>query len=81
VSARCLECGQPVGFATGYDEVAAPTPGEVAPCVHCGAVMMFDRDLTVRGLTREEMDDVANNRELMTRLMRQASGIHMVPKL
>lgn len=78
---RCLNCNHPLDAAGGVNTDDAPEPGNICLCIECGAVMMYAEDLTVRGMTREEMDDLCNDAETMQFLARQVQKIHMIPKL
>jgi len=78
---RCLNCGKKLDALGGIDTDDAPEPGNLVLCIACGAVMMIADDLTPRGMTREEMDDLCNDAETMNYLARQVRKIHMLPKL
>ncbi len=78
---RCLNCGRKFNAAGGVNAEDAPEPGNICLCIECGAVMLYGEDLTVRGMTREEMDDLSNDAEAMQFLARQVRKIHMLPKL
>jgi hypothetical protein len=78
---RCLNCGHKFNAAGGINAEDAPEPGNICLCIACGAVMLYAEDLTVRGMTREEMDDLSNDAETMNFLARQVRSIHMLPKL
>jgi hypothetical protein len=78
---RCLHCGHKLDAATGVGHHDAPEPGNLSLCINCGAVTIYAEDLTLRGMTREEMDALTNDRETMSFLVRQVQKIHMLPKL
>ena len=78
---RCLNCGHKFNAAGGVNSEDAPEPGNICLCIDCGAVMLYAEDLTVRGMTREEMDDLTNDAETMQFLASQVHKIHMLPKL
>jgi uncharacterized protein with PIN domain len=79
---RCLNCNKKLNKAgSTQSEDSVPSPGNLVLCIGCGAVMMFAEDLTLRGMTREEMDDLCNDDEAMHFLARQVHKIHMLPKL
>jgi len=78
---RCLNCGHKLNAAGGINAEDAPEPGNICLCIECGAVMMYADNLTVRGMTREEMDDISNHAETMNFLARQVRKIHMLPKM
>jgi hypothetical protein len=78
---RCLNCNKKLDALGGIDTEDSPEPGNLVLCIACGAVMMIADDLTPRGMTREEMDDVCNDAETMNFLARQVQKIHMLPKL
>jgi hypothetical protein len=78
---RCLNCNKKLDALGGIDTEDPPEPGNLVLCIACGAVMMIADDLTPRGMTREEMDDLCNDAETMNYLARQVRKIHMLPKL
>jgi len=78
---RCLNCNNKLDALGGIDTEDAPEPGNLVLCIACGAVMMIADDLTPRGMTREEMDDISNHAETMTFLARQVRKIRMIPKM
>ena len=52
----CPSCGQKnnaVKSAEG-DEKALPSPGDVSVCFFCAAVNIFERELTLRPMTKAE---------------------------
>jgi hypothetical protein len=77
---NCLECGKLINaLGTGDRRIAArPSPGDLMACIGCGAVMMLADDLTMRGMTEEEIDDVMANVEAMNDLARAVRGIHLL---
>ena len=55
---RCLACSKPINMATGISEKdLTPDPGDVTICFHCGYIMAFNEDLTLRELTAEEKEE------------------------
>ena len=78
---RCLNCGYKMDSAGGANTEAAAEPGCICLCIACGAVMVFDDDLTLRGMTLEEMDELTNDAETMQFLAGQVRAIHMLPKM
>lgn len=41
---------------------AVPKPGDVTVCIECGAVLLFDDGLKVRGPTPEELVEILQDR-------------------
>jgi hypothetical protein len=78
---HCLACGHKLNAFNALNTAEPPKPGDLALCMRCGAVMKIDVDLTVRGLTRTEMDDLCNDPETMRYLEKQVAAIHFLPKL
>ena len=80
---KCLQCGYLMNAAGSTDgrPIEPPEPGNLAVCLRCGAVMMYADDLTVRGMTVEEMDDLTNDREAMNGLARLVKRIQLIPKI
>jgi len=75
---KCLHCGAAFSAATPVDGKGAPEPGIPTVCLKCGAVMVFADDLTVRGFTKEEADEVLRDPMLMAILERVVRGVHIV---
>ena len=42
-----------------------PEPGDITICIHCGHLMAFADDMTVRPLTDNEMYDIAGDPRLI----------------
>ena len=56
---ECLGCGGLIDAAAApMDDNAIPSPGDVTICIHCGYLMAFADDLSYRGLTEKEMDEL-----------------------
>ena len=70
---RCLGCHMRL-------EQPPRPPGELALCLECGAVMITDDDLNVRGMTEEEMNRVCNSRVVMWCLSRLLPVVQLIPK-
>jgi hypothetical protein len=70
---NCLHCGYTLDATgpTSNEEQSPLSPGDLVLCIRCGAVMMFADDLTVRGMSTEEMDKLCSDRETMNHLARQ----------
>jgi hypothetical protein len=60
---RCLKCDTLFDEATQASRGArgGPKPGDATICLHCGHIMMFDKNRRVRELTGEEMIQVAGD--------------------
>jgi hypothetical protein len=52
----CPSCGHPLDAASGIDDNAAPSPGDVTICAKCGELLAFTDDLTVVPATAERLD-------------------------
>lgn len=77
---QCLHCGAKMNAAGSIEGHNSPSPGSLALCIRCGAVMMYAEDLTLRGMTEEEMLDIASDVETVQFLARQVQKIRMLPK-
>lgn len=77
---KCLNCGYKINAAGTPDGSAGapPTDGSLAVCLKCGAVMAYAHDLTLRGLTDAEMDEIINERETMDVLAHLVRRIHFI---
>jgi hypothetical protein len=63
---KCTGCGKLNDAATPIDEEAAmPNPGDVTVCLHCGNVMAFADDLSLRDLTDAEQREAAGDARIM----------------
>jgi hypothetical protein len=64
----CTNCGHVTNCATGVDETnddLVPSAGSFTICIHCGHIMAFTKDLTLRNLTAEEVIMVAGDRRII----------------
>ena len=77
---KCLDCGCKISAASTPDGRAGPPPteGDLTVCIKCGAVMMLDRDLKVRGMTDAEIEELTSNRATMDELARMVRCIHLI---
>lgn len=79
---NCLNCGALMSaLGTGDRAVEArPEPGDanVAVCINCGAVMMLDEQLRLRGMTEEEMNELTSDRAFMDQVARMVHRVHFV---
>jgi len=74
--ARCLECGNTVN-ALGMigADAPAPTPGDLAACIRCCAVMVIGEDLCLRAFTEPEAANLAP--ETLRELQSTVGTIHL----
>jgi hypothetical protein len=61
----CLNCGQTLDGSTAVGEDAAPAPGDITICIHCGHLMAFDHNLHFRELSDEEVREMAGDGRLL----------------
>lgn len=59
---ECLSCHKTVDCGTGSQR---PSPGDITVCFYCGHIMAFNDAMTLRGLTSQEMYDVAGNAQIL----------------
>jgi hypothetical protein len=77
---KCLNCGaklDAVSTSSGKPD-APPTEGCLTVCLHCGAVMMLDAGLKVRGMTDAEIAELISDRQMMRHLARVSRAIRFV---
>jgi hypothetical protein len=53
--ARCPKCSKPANGASGTDD-RGPAPEDLSVCAYCGAVLVFNLDLTVREATHADIE-------------------------
>lgn len=56
--ARCYHCGYVMIECTGVKTNYAPSPGDVSICAACGAIAVFNSDLTMREPTQDERERI-----------------------
>ena len=55
---RCPQCNYKTGAATQvHGEEGSPEAGSISVCLNCGQLAVFNADLTLRRMTREEIAD------------------------
>jgi hypothetical protein len=78
---RCLECGalmNAIGTADPNKPASIdPETFALCVCIKCGAVMTLAPDLTLRGMTEEEMDGLLRDDESMNELARMVRNVHL----
>jgi hypothetical protein len=62
---RCLDCGKILDAATDAFGDEKPAPGDASICFHCGHIMAFADNLTLRPLTDEEIKQVAGDSKII----------------
>lgn len=67
---HCLNCGAQLDAVTAAGHTNPPHAGALSVCLHCGAVMMLDRELQVRGVTEAEARAIAADPDLVRELAR-----------
>lgn len=76
---RCLECGHKVNAGAAADGSGSlPGPNDVVVCLKCGAVMRYADEMTLRGMTDAEMDELTSDKEWMDEVARTVKKVHMV---
>ena len=64
---RCLNCDEKLNTVSG---LSRPSPGDLNVCFRCGAVMMFADDLTVRPMSKQEVDALTADSETLSMIGR-----------
>lgn len=77
---HCLHCGYGMTAAATAEpgDDSLPGPGDVVVCMKCGAVMKFADDMTVRGMSDAEMDELTSDREWMDNIAQVVWAVHFV---
>lgn len=66
----CWHCDQPLDAASELQpEGHRPTPGAISLCLYCGAVAVFGPELLLYPPTKEELEELAEDREFMQSYM------------
>jgi hypothetical protein len=61
----CLSCGALNDAATGVNNDARPSPGDVTVCLYCGHIMVFSDDLLMRNPTAAEIHQIAGDPRIL----------------
>lgn len=61
----CLNCGAVFDGASSIDHTNEPKPNDLAICIECGHIMMYDENFTFRQLTDTEIVEVAGLPEVL----------------
>jgi hypothetical protein len=76
---KCLNCGKVMDRASNPDgDHGPPEEGCLTLCIRCGAVMAFDRNLGLRGLTDQEIDEITSDPDYMLHLGKMARAIQFI---
>jgi hypothetical protein len=57
----CWHCDRPLDAASAVEGFAEPEEGAVSLCLYCGAIAMFGPDLILYPVTKEELDELAED--------------------
>jgi hypothetical protein len=60
-TAACPACGQRLSGATSLDGDFAPQAGDLSVCCNCGESLVFNDDLTLHSISKEEMDSLSSD--------------------
>ena len=52
----CLVCSKPLDACTDLNKGSRPESGDLSICAYCGNLAVFDDQLDLRALTKEEND-------------------------
>jgi DNA-directed RNA polymerase subunit RPC12/RpoP len=63
--AKCLGCGAPNDAASDTIGGNKPSEGDVAVCMYCGHISVFNADLTLRNPNDEEMLAIAGDQRIL----------------
>lgn len=58
---QCPNCNVILDKATGLEEKDIPSKGDYSICLHCGEILIFDDNLSVRKPTFYEITYLMNN--------------------
>ncbi len=61
----CVNCGRLNDMATNVTADELPTEGDATICFHCGHLMVFNADLSLRDLTDDEIMKWAGHPDLV----------------
>lgn len=76
---HCLQCGHKMNASGSVDgSLDLPEPGDLVLCLKCGAVMKHADDMSVRGMTEQEMDELIADTETMDELAKNVQRIHIM---
>lgn len=76
---NCLKCGKKMNASGSTDgSPHLPEPGDLVLCIKCGAVMKHADDMTLRGMTEQEMDELVADTETMDELAKNVQRIHIM---
>ena len=69
-AAECPRCQHRLNAAARPGDMAGPRPGDLAVCAYCAMPMMYTPSLTVRRLSKSEMESLDGEEalELMDRM-------------
>lgn len=72
----CPHCGAKLDASTSIEDPEdVPVPDDVTMCLHCGCILIYTAEMTVR---RAELDDLAKlPRDTLLLLMRAQQAQHM----
>lgn len=71
----CLHCGKKIDACGG---ARAPHEGDISVCAYCGAVQAFGADLRLRGLFEHEVEELAADEELLTKIRRAVGAVRFM---
>lgn len=58
-SSLCPTCGNELNAASSTTGTRSPRPGDISVCIHCGAFLSYQPDITLKLLTEEELVEIS----------------------
>ena len=55
----CPACGTLLDSASDMESDAVPEPNDVSVCLRCGVPLVFNQDMSLRRMTTDEVDELA----------------------
>jgi hypothetical protein len=61
---RCPVCGHKLDAATAVNGKRPPIPGAVSVCIRCSALLIFDQDLNLRKLAKQDLIELRRDPQI-----------------
>jgi len=77
---HCLNCGYRMDCTTDAYGDGTPKDGDISMCLHCGHLMLFNKDMTVRELTPDERAKITCDPQVVRADIVRAAVVANKPK-
>lgn len=74
----CFSCGNLLDAAQSVKGGEVPSAGTISVCFYCSSIAIFDEDLSLRGFTEEELQNLMADAAAMATIARAVGACRFI---